>query len=110
MIPYCKFAGIGIIPWGPLNAGRLARPLSAGQTARSTGQSDKLCSDEEELVRRVEKVAADRGWLMSQVAQAWISEKVTSPIIGISSIKRLEQGLIPGYQLTEEEAKFLEEP
>ena len=33
MIPYCKFNGIGIIPWGPLCDGHLARPLGT-ETSR----------------------------------------------------------------------------
>jgi aryl-alcohol dehydrogenase-like predicted oxidoreductase len=27
MIPYCKETGVGLIPWSPLFAGRLARPV-----------------------------------------------------------------------------------
>jgi aryl-alcohol dehydrogenase-like predicted oxidoreductase len=34
MNKYCEFAGIGLIAWGPLNGGRLARPL-AQDTTRS---------------------------------------------------------------------------
>jgi aryl-alcohol dehydrogenase-like predicted oxidoreductase len=37
-------------------------------------------------VRRVEKIAGEKGWTMSQVALAWIGEKVTSPIVGFSSV------------------------
>ena len=37
MIPYCNAHGIGIIPWGPLHAGDLARPL--GQTTARTEQA-----------------------------------------------------------------------
>lgn len=110
MIPYCKFAGIGIIPWGPLNAGRLARPLDARSTARSDGQKESLQPDEEEILRRVEKIAGDRGWLMSQVAQAWINEKITSPIVGFSSVKRMEEGIVTSLRLTEEESQYLEAP
>jgi aryl-alcohol dehydrogenase-like predicted oxidoreductase len=35
MNAYCNFEGIGLIPWGPLNAGQLARPLSAESTKRA---------------------------------------------------------------------------
>jgi hypothetical protein len=43
---------------------------------------------ENEIVRRVEKIAGEKGWTMSQVALAWINEKVTSPIVGFSSVSR----------------------
>jgi aryl-alcohol dehydrogenase-like predicted oxidoreductase len=46
---------------------------------------------------------------MGQVALAWIGGKVTSPIVGCSSIKRLEEAIIPGKKLTDEEIKHLEE-
>jgi hypothetical protein len=47
---------------------------------------------------------------MAQVALAWIGRKVTSPIVGFSSVKRLEEAIIPGKTLTDEEIKHLEEP
>jgi aryl-alcohol dehydrogenase-like predicted oxidoreductase len=42
-----------------------------------------------EIVRRVEKVAKEKGWSMAQVSLAWINEKVTSPIVGFSSVSDL---------------------
>jgi aryl-alcohol dehydrogenase-like predicted oxidoreductase len=56
------------------------------------------------------QVAGEKGWKMSQVAIAWINGKVSSPIIGFSSAARMEEAIIPGYTLTPEEVKFLEEP
>jgi aryl-alcohol dehydrogenase-like predicted oxidoreductase len=47
---------------------------------------------------------------MGQVSLAWINTKVTSPIVGFSSAQRMEEAIIPGYKLTDEEIKFLEEP
>ena len=47
---------------------------------------------------------------MSQVALAWINGKVTSPIVGFSKASRIDEAIIPGWKLTEEEIKFLEEP
>jgi aryl-alcohol dehydrogenase-like predicted oxidoreductase len=132
MNAYCKFAGIGLIPWGPLNRGQLARPLSAQSTTREESMKHlvperRIPEWEKEIVRRVEKVAKEKGWSMAQVSLAWINDKVTSPIVGFSSvsnllfyfyvfhvlilhqIKRLEEAIIPGYKLTDEEIKFLEE-
>lgn len=47
---------------------------------------------------------------MSQVALAWINKRVSSPIIGFSSIERIDEALdARGKRLTEEEEKYLEE-
>ena len=92
MNKYCDFAGIGLIPWAPLNSGQLARPLASATTTRGDIWQDMhkwgASSGEDEIVRRVEKVASDKGWAMTQVALAWIGEKVTSPIVGVSSVSQ----------------------
>jgi aryl-alcohol dehydrogenase-like predicted oxidoreductase len=93
MNKYCAFAGIGIIPWMPLAGGALARPLAAQDTTSRWSVWKQMpfyvppSEWENEIVRRVEKVANDKGWKMSQVALAWISERVTSPLVGISSVR-----------------------
>jgi len=47
---------------------------------------------------------------MSQVALAWINDRVASPIVGLSSIERIDEACdTKGKKLTEEEAKYLEE-
>jgi aryl-alcohol dehydrogenase-like predicted oxidoreductase len=59
----------------------------------------------------VEKVAKDKGWKMSEVALAWVNKRVSSPIIGFSSVERVDEALAAnGKVLTEEEEKYLEEP
>jgi aryl-alcohol dehydrogenase-like predicted oxidoreductase len=99
MINYCKFNGIGIIPYSPLNYGQLARPLGT-VTSRSEDMKGRPWVPapiewEDEVVRRVEKVAKDKGWKMAQVALAWINSKVTSPIVGISSVSEHHDILPP---------------
>ncbi|KAL1688410.1 NADP-dependent oxidoreductase domain-containing protein [Schizophyllum commune] len=113
MLAYCKYHGIGVIPWGPLATGRLARPLSAGETERSKTAAAAGWgldgSGDNETVKRVEEIANKRGWKMSQVSLAWAQRNVTSPIVGINSINRVEESIVDG-ELTDEEAKYLEEP
>ncbi|TRM64587.1 NADP-dependent oxidoreductase domain-containing protein [Schizophyllum amplum] len=116
MLAYCKFHGIGVIPWSPLAGGQLARPWSAGETARSKtfafydslGLTPKYDFDQQ-IVQRVEEIAKKRGWKMSQVALAWVLRNVTSPIVGLNSINRVDESIVEG-ELTEEEAEYLEEP
>lgn len=116
MIPYCNFNGIGIIPWGPLQAGTLARPLAEGeqstrvQSSKGTPFEPKYSDADREIVKRVEEIAKKKGWTMSEVALAWVKKRVASPIVGVSSAERLEQAIITGLTLTEEEEKYLEEP
>lgn len=74
MIRFCKETGIGIIPWSPLFAGRLARPLGYDRSLRSKRPSPHhpgLTPADEEIISRVEKLATERGWKMSQVTLAW---------------------------------------
>lgn len=47
---------------------------------------------------------------MSHVALAWINKRVSSPIIGFSSIERMDEAIdVRGKTLTDEEEKYLEE-
>lgn len=90
MIPYCIHHGIGIIPWGPLHAGELARPLGSSTTRsewiRGTNLEVRFTEAHKMIVNRVEEIAKKRGWKMSQVALAWAGTKVSSPIVGCSTV------------------------
>lgn len=47
---------------------------------------------------------------MSQVALAWINKRISSPIIGFSSVERIDEAIdVRGKTLTEDEQKYLEE-
>ncbi|KAI9859126.1 MAG: hypothetical protein M1813_007082 [Trichoglossum hirsutum] len=118
VIKYCDSTGVGLLAWSPLAAGHLARaPQCFGGTARSagdmkgprfpTGQS----SADKEIIRRVQEIAQKRRWAMSQVALAWINKRVTAPVVGLSSIEKIDEVLeARGKTLTEDEEKYLEEP
>lgn len=98
-----------ISQWGPLSQGALARPASAqGSTTRS---SDKTLGDvDAKIISRVEETAKKRDWTMSHVALAWSNKRISSPIIGFSSIARMDEALeVRGKELTEDEEKHLEE-
>ncbi|KAF9467095.1 NADP-dependent oxidoreductase domain-containing protein [Collybia nuda] len=115
MNAYCKFNGIGVIPWSPLGGGILARPLDGPETDRILGAKgtpfERILSDADKaIVTRVGEVAEKRGRTRAEVALAWSTGKITSPIVGVSSLKRLEESITTGFVLTEEENKYLEEP
>jgi len=116
MMPTLAHFGVGSIPWSPLARGFLTRPL--GESTKrgdvdvwvgkyANGRGNK------EVVKRVEKMAKDKGLTMAQVALAWVMNKpgVTAPIVGTTSLKNLEDLIAAIHiKLTEEEIKTLEEP
>jgi len=114
MLAYCKFHGIGVIPWSPLAAGALARPLGTETTRvdstkgtvfeRNPSEADKT------IINRVQELASKKNVTMAQIALAWIGEKVTSPIVGVNSVERLKQSIVTDVALTREEMTHLEEP
>ena len=58
----------------------------------------------------MEELAKKKDWKMSHVALAWVNKRISSPIIGFSSIERMDEALaVKGKTLTEEEDKYLEE-
>ncbi|SPN96479.1 probable aldo-keto reductase [Cephalotrichum gorgonifer] len=111
MNKYCNTTGVGLLPWGPLSEGQLVRPLSVtGTTTRSSG-GEELRAESKEIINRVEELAKKKGWTMAQVTLAWTNKRVTSPIIGFSSVERIDQALAArGLELTAEEEAYLEEP
>ncbi|KAJ7255770.1 NADP-dependent oxidoreductase domain-containing protein [Mycena rebaudengoi] len=102
--------GIALIPWGPLAGGALARPLGV-ETARSAADNDpdKFSDTNKAIIGRVEELAKKKGCAMSQIALAWVQLKVDSPIVGISSVQRLEESIVKDIKLSAEEVKYLEE-
>lgn len=71
-----------------------------------TGSSEA----DKKTIGRVQEIAEKKGWKMSQVALAWINKRISSPIIGFSSVERLDEALeANGKELSEEEEKYLEE-
>ncbi|KAI4105382.1 MAG: hypothetical protein LQ339_003446 [Xanthoria mediterranea] len=109
---FCNETGVGLIPWSPLSQGALARPASAqGSTTRSSSSNKTLTEVDAKIISRVEELAKKREWTMSHVALAWCNKRIASPIIGFSSIARMDEALEGrGKELTEEEEKYLEEP
>ena len=66
---------------------------------------------DEKIISRVQELAEQKGWKMSHVALAWINKRITSPIIGFSSVARIEEAIeARGKTLTDEEERYLEEP
>ncbi|GJC99101.1 aldo/keto reductase [Colletotrichum higginsianum] len=114
---FCNDTGVGLIPWAPLCRGHLARPpKDFGTTSRSKGEKESqpgshgTVEPDLTIIKRVQEIAEKRDWPMSHVALAWINKRITSPIIGFSSVDRIDQAITAdGKVLTDEEEKYLEE-
>ena len=118
MMPLCMDRKIAVVPWSPLAGGRCTRPWGT-QTARTavdavspmvwgaTEAQDKL------VVDALQKVAEANGHTMAQVALAWLLSKpyVTSPIVGFTSPKHVEEAVAAlDITLAPEEIAALEAP
>jgi aryl-alcohol dehydrogenase-like predicted oxidoreductase len=47
---------------------------------------------------------------MSQVALAWMNNKIASPIVGMNSVERMDESIVSHIALKQEDIKYLEEP
>ncbi|WP_022908697.1 aldo/keto reductase [Aestuariimicrobium kwangyangense] len=108
--------GVGSIPWSPLAKGRLARPYGEHGTTR--GEVDPVAKrffgdGNEAIIHEVERIAADRGVPMAQVALAWVLRNpvVTAPIVGATKLHHLADAVAAlDLQLSDEEVAALEQP
>jgi aryl-alcohol dehydrogenase-like predicted oxidoreductase len=113
ILPFCRAAGLGVLPWGPLGAGfltgRYERDVAPPDGTRIGDATDDL---EEAIDRRgteanfravdeARAVADELGASVAQVALAWLLAQpgVTAPIIGPRTLEQLED-LLPAAELT----------
>jgi len=100
MVPYCKHTGVGLIPWSPIARGVLARPFGDRGTKREqtdyyllTLVRQKETESDREIVDKVEELARIRGVSMAVVAIAYVLHQGMMPIVGLSSVKRIEEAV-----------------
>ncbi len=119
MIPYCIDEGIGVIPWSPIARGFLAgnRARNADNTRRSEAdrKNHRLYNSDADwtTLERCIEVGERLGVSSAQVAVAWMLHKpgITSPIIGATKMKHLEESLAAiEIQLSDDDIAYLEDP
>lgn len=100
MLPLCRDAGIGVIPWSPLARGRLTRPWGETTERLETDRFGKLLyarteASDREVVEVVAQIAAARGVPMAHVALAWVLAQpgITSPIVGVTKLAQLDDAI-----------------
>ncbi|KAL2075820.1 hypothetical protein VTL71DRAFT_763 [Oculimacula yallundae] len=122
MIPYCRDAGVGLIPWSPIARGALARPFSDRTTKREKTDAylnnmirSKESEIDKQVIGRVEEISKKHGVSMTTIATAWcLSKESVNPIIGLSSKERIDQAVqavefASSGKLTKEDIAYLEE-
>jgi 1-deoxyxylulose-5-phosphate synthase len=125
MNPLCRDEKVGLIPWSPTAAGILSgRYFEGGKVAVSAGANSRVApgsmafsryvgkAPNDEIVRRTIELAGRNGVTPTQFAIAWLLYKgVTSPIIGTTKVKHLEEFLgALEVKISEDDSKYVEEP
>lgn len=111
--------GSGIICFSPLAQGLLSGKYNNGipaesRAAKPTGflQTTQITPERIAATRQLEKIAQSRGQSLSQMALAWVlnDQRVSSVILGTSSVSQLEDNIRTIYNLRfcEEELKQIE--
>jgi aryl-alcohol dehydrogenase-like predicted oxidoreductase len=125
LLPFCRAAGLGVIPWGPLGAGFLSGKYARGERPPEGSRMADAGDDWEEapdrraiernfrVVDAAGEIAEARGVSIPQVALAWLigTPGVTAPIIGPRTYEQLEDLLgADALELTADERARLEAP
>lgn len=124
LLPFCRAAGLGVLPWGPLGAGFLTGrylrdSLPEGGRVTLAGKELEESADRRAIERNFQVVdaakaiAARRGCPIAQVALAWLLgvPGVTAPICGPRTLSQLEELLgATELELNDEERHALERP
>ena len=125
ILPFCRAAGLGVIPWGPLGAGFLTGKYSRDSEPPEGSRMAEATDDLEEarhrraiernfaVVDEAEAIAGERGATVSEVAIAWLLGEpgVVAPIVGPRTFEQLEDLLgAADLRLSEEERERLAAP
>jgi aryl-alcohol dehydrogenase-like predicted oxidoreductase len=112
ILPFCRAAGLGVLPWGPLGAGFLTGRYSRDEAPPPGTRIGDASDDLEEAIDRrgteanfravdeARAVADELGATTAQVALAWLLAQpgVTAPIVGPRTLDQLED-LLPAAEL-----------
>jgi aryl-alcohol dehydrogenase (NADP+) len=118
MLPLCRHERIAVTPWGPLAAGRLARPAESSGRLTLRGRTDPFARElydpvvDHDVIDRCNRVARQRGVSPARLALAWLLHKpdVTAPIIGATRAEHLSDCLgALDVPLSDQEIASLEE-
>ena len=118
MMPLCMDRKIAVVPWSPLAGGRCAHPWGTKTHRNSIDEVSPMVwgstdAQDKVVVDNLEKISKELGYTMAQVSLAWMLSKpyVTSPIVGFTSEKHVEEAVSAlDIKLSDETIKALEAP
>ena len=124
IVPACRDAGMGLLPWSPLGGGWLTgkykrdtAPTGATRLGENPNRGQESYGPRNQsertwrIIEAVEQVAKKRRVSMAEVALAWVAERpaVTSVILGARTVAQLEQNLkADAVKLTSDEVATLD--
>ncbi len=108
--------GVGFIAFSPLAQGLLTNKYLHGipddsRAAKATGflKKDQVTEEKITIARKLNEIATNRKQTLAQMALAWVlkDERVTSVIVGASSVKQLADNLktVENLEFTDEEIR-----
>jgi aryl-alcohol dehydrogenase-like predicted oxidoreductase len=123
VLPYCAYAGLGVLPYGPLGGGlltgkyRRGEPPGAGTRAggdgmSSEGMSRRMTDRAFATADVVREIAAEAGRTAAQVALNWVTNRpqVTSSLLGARTLDQLDDNLgSVGWRLEPEHVDRLDQ-
>ncbi|MFF2943080.1 aldo/keto reductase [Streptomyces niveus] len=122
LLPQSEAAGVGVIPYSPLQGGWLTGKYRRGMTSvppgsresHGDGESWRGRDNEEtwRVVETVQEIATESDRTPSQVALRWLLDRpgVTAPIIGARTLEQLKDNLgAVGWELTAAQTTRLDE-
>jgi len=117
MAPYCAEENIALTPYSALAGGRLSRRAGENDTKRAVQDAyaklkyDATAQQDSVIIDRVRELSERYGVSMTEVALAWLLNKVTSPVVGATKLSHIE-GAAKAVDLilTDDDLMYLEEP
>ena len=115
MVPLCEEDNIALTPYSALAGGRLSK--RPGETSKRLEEDnvarmkyDAAAAQDSVIINRVAEVADRYGVTMTQVALAWLLQKVTAPVVGATKLHHIEGAVAAlDLHLTDDDLNYLEE-
>jgi aryl-alcohol dehydrogenase-like predicted oxidoreductase len=92
VLPACKYYGLGVIPWSPLDGGILGGMLEKQDKGRTAGeQAQQRLAKMRPQIEKWEALCRELGQKPADVALAWMlaNPVITAPIIGPRTMDQL---------------------
>ncbi len=115
MVPLCEEDNIALTPYSALAGGRLSK--RPGETSKRLKEDnvarmkyDAAAAQDSVIINRVAELADRYGVTMTQVALAWLLQKVTAPVVGATKLHHIEGAVAAlDLHLTDDDLNYLEE-